>query len=240
MITTVGREELVRLGKKYRAAYLNQQAGYTLGTAAGEEAAIEAILEDPQLLEDVGAAQAQVAAAMKDKDLVAAESQSLTTGQNEKLREAKVWRRKAAKRAARARRQGKIAVPEELATVGRATSVPDVLASMNTMLGMMEAHAALLGAGASPLMEEGRRLYTQLGTADATQEQAVLAALPAKVVDFYAAKGLLYLGLKVIHDAGHELHAASPELAARYNLRILYRTAGRTPKKPVVGDGPLG
>ncbi len=235
MITTANREELIRLGARFRAAYLVQQAGYTLGIAAAEEGGIEATVEDPQLIESVAAARAQVEEAMRDKDLLATESKSLTSDQNAKLREAKVWRRKVAKRAARVRRQGQTGVPESLAMIGRASSVPNVLTSMNTALGLMETHVALLGEGARALMEEGRRLHSELGSVDTSQEQALFANMPTKIKDFYAAKGLLYLGIKVIHDAGQELHAATPELAAKYNLKILYRKSGRSPKKPLEG-----
>ena len=240
MITTVSREELARIGAGYRAAYLVQQAGYTLGVAAAEEEAIEAIVEDPQLVEDVTAARAQVESATKDRDLMAAESKALTGGQRAKLHEAKVWRRQVAKRASRVRRQGQVSVPVSLATIGAFGGVPEALTNVNTTIGLMEANLALLGGeSARALMETGRRLYTELGSADASQEQARLAGLPVKVQDFYAAKGLLYLGIKVLNDAGQELHAGSAEHAAKYNMKILYRSGAR-PKKPVVGDGPLG
>lgn len=95
------------LGAGHRAAYLNQQAGYTLGIAAKEEAEIEEIVENPTLLEDVGNAKSAVEAAMKDKSLMAEESKQLTTIQDEKVRAAKVVRRKMVKRATRALRMGK-------------------------------------------------------------------------------------------------------------------------------------
>jgi len=40
-------------------------------------------------------------------------------------------------------------------------------------------------------------------------------------------KGTLYTALKVVNDAGHELYADNATAAARYNLSILQRRAGK-------------
>lgn len=228
MITTLSRDELIRLGVRLRASYLVQQAGYTLGVAAIDERGLEAIVGDLALLEEIAAARAQVEAALADRAMMAEESKALTSTQDQRVREAKVWRRKIAARVSRVRRQGKTAVPESLARVGRAATVPALLAQLTTTLGHVEQHLEDLGgATARPLLEEGRALHAELSLADQAQETARLAALPAKIADFCAAKGLLYVGLKVLNDAGRELHAAEPARAAQYSLSILHRTQGR-------------
>jgi hypothetical protein len=71
------------------------------------------------------------------------------------------------------------------------------------------------------------RLFDALQQADAAQEQTRAAYLPASVTAFYARKGELYLGLKVINDAGHELHAGDLQAAAKYNLSLLHRHPGQ-------------
>jgi hypothetical protein len=54
------------------------------------------------------------------------------------------------------------------------------------------------------------------------QALAHAANLPAAFTAFAIKKGLLYIALKVINEAGRELHANDPQAAARYNLSILY------------------
>ncbi len=237
MITEKSREELIAIGAQHRAANLVQQAGYTLGIAAEEEEEIEEVLEDPALVEDVAAARDNVKASMADRELMEQESREHTKRQNEAVRGVKVWRRKAVARAKRAARRGKD-IPQELLLIGSARSVPDLIAQLTIMLALFEAHLADLGgARAQALLEEGKTLLIELGGADAAQEVALLASLPEKVRDFYAAKGLLYLGIKLINDGGHELHADSPKEAAKYNMKILYRRGRRNSGG---GGGPSG
>lgn len=239
MITEMSRNELAALGRKQRASYLVQQGGYTLGLAAAEEDEIEAILEDTEVVENVSDALDKVRAATQNRELMAQESKDLTRRQNEKLRAAKVWRRKVVARAKRAQRRGK-EIPEELLVIGRARSVPDVIAQITIMTALFEAHLADMGgARARALLDEGKTILDELSAADAEQEVARLARLPEKTVDFYAAKGLLYVGLKLINDAGHELHADDPPKAAEYNLKILYRQSRRN-RSGGGGDGGSG
>jgi hypothetical protein len=54
------------------------------------------------------------------------------------------------------------------------------------------------------------------------------AAAPDEVKQFHYEKGLLFIGLKVINEAGRELHADNVTDAAKYNLAIMY---GNTSKK---------
>lgn len=223
MITEKSPEELSVIGAQLRAGNLVQQAGYTLGLAAEEEEDIEAVLEDPMLVENVSTALERVKSSIQDRELMEQESRELTKRQNEAVTAVKVWRRKVVARSKRAMRRGKD-IPQELLVIGSARSVPALLAQLTVMLALFEAHLSDLGGPrAQALLEEGKALHAELGGADADQEVARLALLPQKVRDFYAAKGLLYLGIKLINDAGHELHADSPKEAAKYNMKILHR-----------------
>lgn len=223
MITEKPREELITIGAKTRTPQLVQQAGYTLGMAAESEAEIEAILEDDQLVEQVEAAKERVKSAIQDRELMEQEAEEQTRQQNAVLRESRVWRRKVAARARRAVRRGK-KIPDELLRIGAASSVSEVTAQLTTKTATLEAHLADMGGPrAQALLEEGLGLLAGLSGADAAQEVARFSKLPKKVLDFYAAKGELLVGLKLINDAGQELYADDPTEAARFNLKILYR-----------------
>jgi len=141
----------------------------------------------------------------------------------------KVWRRAVANRARRLLRAGG-SVPAELILIGSNQSVPAILDQSSKVLGLLAENAAALatiGPAVEPLIEQGRKLYQALDQADSAQEKVRASELPASVVAFYAKKGELYTGLKIINDAGHELHAHDPQAAARYNLSILYRRSGQ-------------
>lgn len=226
MITSQPKETLVATGARLRTGYLIQQAGYTLGLAAAEGEALEALLE-PGYLDEVLAAKARLEAAMQDRELMAQESKQLTKAQDQALREAKLWRRKVVKRGIRMRRLGRD-VPDELTLTTRASTVPDVHAQLVVMVASLKKHLeAMGGASAAVLVAEGEAHVAILSDTDALQESTRLAALPQKVVDFFAAKGELLVGLKVINDAGQELHVDDTPRASAYNLRILHRRAGK-------------
>ena len=236
MITELSREELIEMGAGLRTPYLLQQAGYTLGIAAEEEDEIEGILEEPTLVEEITAARDQVKAATGDRELMEQEAKDLTHRQNAKLVEAKVWRRKVVARAKRAKRRGK-KIPEVLTVVGAGSSVPDLTAQVTAMTATMTTMLpALGGARAQALLTEGQTILTELSQADSDQEVARLSTLPQKVADFYAAKAILLTGIKLINDAGQELHADDHAQAARFNLKILHRRGGAREK--VEGGGP--
>jgi hypothetical protein len=239
VITKLSADELTKLGVRFRASYLLQQAGYTLGIAAADGTPLAALL--PQgYLDEVGVARDDVVKASQDKANVASESKQATSTQEALVRAAKVWRRKAAKRAQRALRQG-ANIPEELTHVGRAQSVPVLLGQVGKALALLSSHASAIDAAGpptQPLIDEGTALRDALQQADARQEQARLSELPASVRAFYAKKGELYTGLKVINDAGHELHAQDAQTAAKYNLAILHRHAAKTTGEPAPTPAP--
>jgi len=231
MITDIAVEKLVAFGEPLRASYLVEQAGYTLGIAAEDGAPLAALLPDGYLAE-VQAEAAAVRAAAAERAMADDEVKAATRAQNQALRDAKVWRRAVVQRGRRMQRLGRT-VPEVLTRIPRVSGVPEMARQINEMIAALAANLEVMGgSAAAPLLENGRRLAGLLGSADAEQERKRLAALPEKVREFYASKGRLYIGLKVINDAGHELHADNPAAAARYNLRILHRRPGSKPATP--------
>jgi hypothetical protein len=65
------------------------------------------------------------------------------------------------------------------------------------------------------------------------REQTRAATVPAAVDDFNAKKGLLYMGLKIIIHAGHELYARDRKKAANYNLSILNGRSTQSTTEPI-------
>ena len=101
------------------------------------------------------------------------------------------------------------------------------------MVKLLEENLAKMpGKGGEDLIKEGKGLSVALKTADADQEIKRFASLPSSVKDFYAQKGTLYIALKTINDAGHELHARDSDVAGRFNLSILYRRGVKRTAEP--------
>lgn len=170
--------------------------------------------------------------ARQDKALMVAESGEATQGQNRAVRAAKVWRRKVSMRCSSAVRRGK-SIPAGLLRVSQARTQPELAAQVVEMTRLFEASLPLLhGQGLDALLAEGKALALALQSTDATQEVKRLKELPDAVKDFWAEKGMLYVGLKMIHDAGHEPHAASAADSSRYNLSILHRHGGKPGGEP--------
>jgi len=108
------------------------------------------------------------------------------------------------------------------------SSVPAVVALLEKTVKLMEANSGSLhGANLKALIEKGNSLAREIKAVDAQQELARLKNLSDAVKQFYHEKGLLFIGLKVLNEAGRELHADNATDAAKYNLSILYRHAGR-------------
>ncbi|MBI4953798.1 MAG: hypothetical protein HY908_17365 [Myxococcales bacterium] len=231
--------DLIAAGRRLRGPYLVQQAGYTVGIAHAEGAALVGLLPEAELTRAEALA-AEVTEALKDKTLAAADASGATGDQNRSLRTAKIWRRRMVSRAARAERKG-AKIPAGLLTISPKKTVPAVATQLADMLALADKHAAELdkaGPGLAQLLAEGQAAATALGTADAAQEVKRFEALPSAVRAFYAKKAELYQTLKVINDAGHELHAGAPEAAGRYNLKILHRAASKAPKAPKPPKAP--
>lgn len=225
MLTRLDDMTLVRYGMRYRTRYLVEQARYTLKLAGSEIPALE--LPDAYLPR-IEAAIASVEATRDDRELLAVESKLATVRQNTFFHEGKVWRRKASTRAQRAARLG-ATVPNDLLIIGRAATVPKLLDSIGTTLRLLKEFSPELSCAGDirPLIEDGQRIHDRLAAIDAEQEHKRLAELPAKVRDLYRQRGELYVGLKVVNDAGRERHDRDPHRASRYNLSILYRRGAR-------------
>lgn len=227
-------------GARYRTGYLIQQANATLAAAQAEGPALAALLP-PKTLEDVAKLRDEVDKMRGDKAVSEAESKQATLNERDHLREMKIWQRKPARRCLRAHRIG-VAVPDELLYVGHGQTVPAVLDQASRTIALLTEYATVLdavGPPTQPLIEEGKKAYQALEEADKAQQQARTSQLPAAVRAFFAKKTQLYLLLKTINDAGHELYASDPTSAAKFNLSILYRrrlaggeAGGGTPPEP--------
>ncbi|HPA26841.1 MAG TPA: hypothetical protein PK747_00970 [Acidobacteriota bacterium] len=234
MITTVSKEKLVEVGSRFRAMYLVEQAGYTLGIAAKDGQALYDLLPEgfPKGMDGIVG---EVKAAMQDKELMKEEAKDATRQQNRAAERAKVWRRKVVRRSTRAMRLGET-IPDGLLSVGRTRKIPELQGQIEVMIKLFEENISKMpGKGADQLLAEGREILEIFRSSDATQEVKRLKSLPDSVQLFYEKKGLLYMGLKAVNDAGHELWADDSESASRYNLSILHRNAGKRKEeaKPV-------
>ena len=139
------------------------------------------------------------------------------------IADGKVWRRKVSTRAQRAVRLGH-QIPDKLLHISSATTVAQMASQVEEMLRLFSDHKAdIPGAGAADLIKEGQTLVATLTADEALHNVKRLKDLPAAVAKFYALKGTLYTALKVINDAGRELHAASHADAAKYSLSVLHR-----------------
>jgi len=226
MITTLPREELIQDGMHIRADYLIEQAGYTIGIATADGPPLADLLPEGYLAE-VDALLDDLRSARKDKSLMVDDARNATKEQNKALKDAKVWRRKASRRARRAVRMG-YDMPRELLTYSSARSIPSVEGQMDEMTKLFEANISKMpGKDAQELLDEGKAIATALKNTDAEQEIKRLNGLPAATQELLLKKGTLYTALKVINDAGHELFADNSTQAARYNLSILYRRTTR-------------
>ena len=237
MITEMSREDLIGLGARCRADRLIDQAGYTLGLAALENSGLANLL--PQgYVDEVKAVVDTLAGTLHDKAVKTAEARDATQTHHNAFRDAKVYRRKIADRARRARRMGK-SIPDALLRISAIRTPAAMAIQIGDMVQLVQTNAALLpGTGVDALVAEGKAIVTALQSSDATQELKRLQNLPEAVRTFYEQKGLLYVGLKVINDAGHELHSEDHVAGARYNLAILHRRAPVRAEQPQPAPAP--
>jgi hypothetical protein len=220
---------VIELGSRNRAGYILEQYGYTMGLAKLDGNALADLLPKGYLDEVANVAD-ELRAAFKQKELSAKESKGSTEKVNELLRDAKVWRRAIVSRATRAKRLGE-KIPDALLKADNVNGVAGVSSQMDKMLKLVEVNAGSLpGTDVKALIKEGAALAQSIRLLDADHEVKRLKSLPESVKEFYYAKGLLYTGIKVINDAGRELHAGDPSSSSKYNLTILYRHTGRKKK----------
>lgn len=228
MLTQVDEVTVMRHGARLRAESLVQQAGYTIEIANSDGPELWGLLLSGYEAA-VRAAMGSIELRRQEKTFAQEESRLATLTQNEVVADAKVWRRKAAASARRATRLGKN-MPERLLRLGSASSLPALLGQVVDMVDLLELHVADIPGPVRALIDEGRTLAHKLSAADSDQEVKRLAELPQAIRAYHADKGRLYLALKAINDAGHELHAGDSRMASRYNLTILYRRGQKKAK----------
>lgn len=239
MITAVPFLELVSIGLRLRAAFLIQQARYTLGIAGADGPGLAALLV-AGFLEEVTHLLEEVEKSFQDRAVAAQETRQSTATQNLGVRSIKVWRRKVTKRARRAALAG-MSIPEELSNLGRSQATVRVLEDANRAIALLTENLAGLdkvGPGSAALIDEGKRLYQELANADSAQEQRLATDLPTAVAAFNAKKAELYIALKMINEAGHELHADNAPASAAYNLSVLYQGRGPSSEAPTPPPAP--
>jgi hypothetical protein len=226
MITKMAKADIIELGVRNRAGYLLEQCGYTMGLAKLDGSALADLLPAGYLDEVVQVAD-EVRVAYKKKELAMEESKSSTEHVNELVRQAKIWRRAIVCRALRAKRLGE-EIPDGLLKTENPSGVAGISVQIEKMLKLAEANAGSLpGTDVKALIKEGETLAKNIAALDSEQAVNLLKNKPDAVKDFCYEKGLLYIGIKVINDAGRELHAGDPTAAAKYNLSILYRQTGK-------------
>lgn len=236
VVTRYPLDTVIRTGSHLRAGPLSLQAGYTLKLAAGEREKLVKRIGQPTL-DGAVVLQRAVDPLAGDRTVAAAEAKGKTQSQGTAVHEAILWRREAIKLGGMLKRRG-VPGAENLA---RITSPDRTLAKLAVEL---NEKIALVGQVAKDapnpdyppeLAQRGRTALANLQERDAAQELDI-ANLPPKTREEYLVKGLLYLVLKQINDAGQGLHVGNPAEAARYNLGILYRSGFRPGKE----EGPPG
>jgi hypothetical protein len=237
MPISIPKDELVVLGARFRANYLVEQAGYTLGIAAKDGQTLNDLLPDG-FPEEVKTYLAKVTAAMQDKELMKEEAKDATKKQNQTVVKAKIWRRKVVRRATRAARLG-AGIPDGLLSIGRTGKIPELHGQIDVMTKLFEENIDKMpGKGLDALLNEGKEIAEAFSKTDADQEVKRFKSLPDSVQIFYEQKGLLYTALKAINDAGNELYAHDSEAASRYNLAILHRNSGKRKEETPPAEEP--
>lgn len=223
MLTQLHHDELLIIGARVPAERLVAQAAHTLRTAAREGRNMERVLPRGYLAE-VRRCLEEVSQAQRQREIREVERRHLDEVVAEAFHEAKVWRRHVAHRIQEALHLG-IPVWEELVRIREARTAETLSQNLIAMVELLEPHIGQLpGQDWKAVLDRGRRLAETL---DATlaASRLHLHRLPESVREYYAAKGRLYMALKVINDAGWSLHSDSGAEAARFNLDILYCTS---------------
>jgi hypothetical protein len=219
MITTISQEELMAMGSRYRTDHLDEQADYTLGLVSRDGTSLISLLPKGYITE-IKDSQGRLIRAMQDSEVSEADLQGAAALENAAFAIAKLWRFKVLHRCRRAASLG-WPMPQELVREDRAKTVPDVIVLMENMTKQLENYQEYLAPDTESLLALGQELSAVLREAEADQVIKTFQDLPETVKEFYRNKGLLYVGLKVINEAGRELHAGDPEKAAQYNFNIL-------------------
>jgi hypothetical protein len=236
MITQLKKDDVIAIGARNRSSYLLQQYGYTMGIARLDGDDLVQHLT-PTYLTEVDDCAERLREAQKNKVVAAEEAKGSTQHVNEVMSRAKVWRTKVVKRAKKSKLMG-FEVPDTLLTLHRAESVPAVAVQIDSMVKLLETKGDQLpGVPLAPVIKEGNALVASIRELDQLQEVKRLKTLSATVRDFYYEKGLLYIGIKTINEAGRELHADNKAEAAKFDMTILYRNMGRKKNDAAAAGG---
>jgi hypothetical protein len=221
-ITSLPETELVEMGRNIREPQLLQQAGYTIPLAQSYGEPLAKLMA-PGLVDKAIKARDSLVATLEDKTVMAAAAKLATGSQNTASRSVKEWGIRVVARVEAAVLAG-ANLPTKLTEIPNARTVPARIAQAQQLLGLLTEHAATMdkvGAPTAPLIEEGRALCEALIAADSNQEHARAAKLPISVANLCARKAELYIALKMINQAGHEMFAHDPASSSRFNLSLL-------------------
>ncbi len=164
MSTKPDTAKMGALGRRFRTAYLLQQAGYTLGLAQAEGPPLAALLPGGYV-DMVVKLRDDVQKAQEDRAVHTADAKQATDTEQQTMHAATIWARKVGKRSQSAQHLG-IGVPAELTRQSSPSTVPGMLDRLNKTLALLGEQAAAMDAAmpaTQPLIDEGRKLYHALG-----------------------------------------------------------------------------
>lgn len=221
------RKDLAGVGLRLNGGRLLEQAGYTLGLARDEAQELAPFGVTKERLAGWETVRTQVQTAWNDRSISADESVALTDSQNRLVRDAKRWLRKVIQISGNAFAE-EPTIYDEFTKIPRPQqSLPKLLEAMSRLTELCGKYSTRLAEwGGRALAKEGADLVAQIQKTDAGQERK-LQDLPKKTEEFHVQKGRLFLAIKQINRAGKTAHLDDNAAAARYNLDILYRSAGR-------------
>ena len=238
-MSEVDKTVAATVGYRLRGGALVEQAGQikTLATAEMARFKQEQLLDDAAIAE-LDAAVAKVLAGLHDRTLATGEAHLQTAEQATAMHELKVDRRRLTECVVRAFRHR----PELRDFQGgtyHGTTIAAFCTDMNRKLAFAkkyEADLAPVGAGKDLIA----KLETKLRAFEAGTgaQEAGIASLPDSNRAFCEAKGRLYFLIKDIISAARALHAAEPEAAAKYNLKVLYRRGNKKEKAEAAASMP--
>lgn len=164
---------------------------------------------------------------MEDQTNANHEARMQTAGQAAVLRDVKIGRRKLGHLVERAY-AGKPELAQYRQSSTRSSGIAATCTDVNEKLAFAKERQTQLApfgvtaAFLAQLEANVRALEQASGT-----QNAAIAQLPDSMRAFCEAKGRLYLSIKDIISAGHALHAANLEAAAKYNAKRLYAKTGK-------------
>jgi hypothetical protein len=229
MVDEIERKVAVEIGYRTPAGPLIEHALAIRGIAQADLPAFEAEgLLKKDNLDQVDGHIAEVHKGLEDRTNAGNEARMQTAGQAAALREVKVARRRLGHLVDRAF-AGKPELAQYRQSSTRSSGIAATCTDVNVKLAFAkerQTQLAPFGVTAAFLAKlEGdvRALEQSSGTQD-----AAIARLPDSMRAFCETKGRLYLVIKDIISAGHALHAANLEAAAKYNAKRLYAKPSKT------------